>query len=140
MIDDGLLLELAAEEQARAEAFMFWVFVFLGVWTISMIAAAAVGSARRRAGAGFLCGFILGPVGIVAALFLPAGEEEKTRKPGAPVSRQRGMPVKVDPIEEFEARERAKEAFEGVPGQMRGKSHRQVVVPLKRAKYRDEDS
>jgi hypothetical protein len=97
-------------------------FLFLiGGQVVMTLLAWMIGASRGRGAAGFLCGFLLGPLGVIIALFLPKGEEEKSRKPGAPVSRQRRMPVMQDPIEEFEARERARRAFEETPTHLRGR-------------------
>jgi len=127
-MEDDLWIQLAKEEAARyeeareaaqAEAFMFWMII-VAVWVLSCLGGLIVGAKRGRAGAGFLCGFVLGPVGVVASLFLPKGEKEQIRPPGSPVKRSRAMPVKVDPLEAWEAKERAKTLLE-VPEHLRGK-------------------
>ena len=67
-----------------------------------------IGASRGRPGAGLMCGLLLGPLGVILSLFLPAGESPEVRKPGAPVKRARRIPVKQDPFEEFEEQERRK--------------------------------
>jgi len=76
-----------------------------------------IGAGRGRGAAGFLCGFLLGPLGVVAALFLPAVAATPERKPGGPVVRQRSLPRRGDPLEEFEARERWRQEQRGGDGE-----------------------
>jgi hypothetical protein len=73
---------------------------------------------RGRGGSGFVLGFMLGPLGIILALFLP---ENPKRAADAAVKRAREEYKKPDPLEEFEARERARTRFESVPKHLRGR-------------------
>jgi hypothetical protein len=82
-------------------------FLFgLAVWVVSLIVAWMIGDARGRPGAGFFCGFMLGPLGCVAALFLPKEAAPVTgRRPGQPTQRHHRLPFKGDPVEEWERRQ-----------------------------------
>jgi hypothetical protein len=76
-------------------------------WIVVIVAAWMVGESRGRPGAGFLCGLVLGPLGIVVALFLQREKSpESKRPPGSPTRRERRMPVKRDPLEEWEEKQR----------------------------------
>jgi uncharacterized membrane protein YeaQ/YmgE (transglycosylase-associated protein family) len=113
-------------------------------WLILCFVCGAIGGMcaenRGRGPAGFLLGFLLGPLGIVLALFLPEDRKAiEAGKPGRPVKRVRPEYKKRDPIEEFEERERAKKAFEEVPEHLRGKPWMPVVVPLRRAKKEEDE-
>jgi len=117
----------------------FWFLCFLG-YVVNVAAAWAVGSSRGRGEAGLLCGLVLPGIGMVVALFLPKeGLALEERKPGAPVKRARAEYKKPDPIEEFEAREQARRAFEEGPVHLRGKVREPVVVPLRRAKMKEDE-
>lgn len=75
-----------------------------------------IGESRGRPGAGLMCGLFLGPLGVILALFLPrdgAGPPARSRE--APVQRQRNRPLKMDPLEEFEERERRENAGKKLP-------------------------
>ena len=43
------------------------LFTLVVIWTICGVAGAIVGSPKNAAGAGFLLGFLLGPIGIIVA-------------------------------------------------------------------------
>lgn len=89
----------------------FILVVWIGGGILFSILGWMIGDSRGRPGAGFLCGFLLGPLGCVIALFLPketAAGPARRRRPGQPTARERRMPVKADPLEEWEAREKAK--------------------------------
>lgn len=76
-------------------------------WVVTILLGWMVGESRGRPGAGFLCAFLLGPLGVIVALFLPreARHNVEQRKPGSPTKRERRLPVKGDPIAEWERRE-----------------------------------
>jgi hypothetical protein len=86
--------------------------VFLSGWMMVALVAAMVGESRGRAGAGFLCGLLLGPLGIVVALFLPRED------PAPPRGGRQGFPPdavprnpgswRPDPVDEWEAKEKAR--------------------------------
>ncbi len=81
-----------------------FVMSLLGLW---------IGASRGRAGAGFLCGFLLGPLGVILTLFLP----EVPKESGA---RKRSLPRKPDPLEAWETQERTK-VVPPVPAHLRGR-------------------
>ena len=52
----------------------------LTIWAVFGLIGAACGSGRRRAGAGFMLGLFLGPLGWVVALLLPSGYTPRRRR------------------------------------------------------------
>jgi hypothetical protein len=76
-----------------------------------------IGEGRGRGGAGFMCGFMLGPLGVIIALLLP--REEKRPAAIAPVQKKR-VAVMPDQVELWEARERNKKVLQ-VPEHLRGR-------------------
>ena len=96
-----------------------FLIVVLGGGIFCSLLGLVIGASRGRAGAGFLCGFLLGPLGVIIALFLPKEENTEGRKPGSPTKRKRVMPTTIDPLEAWEAKERAKTVLE-VPEHLRG--------------------
>jgi hypothetical protein len=86
----------------------FWGFG-LG-WILIAGLGALVGSGRGQTGLGLLLGAILGPLGVAIACFLPkdrVSREEELAKGGLS-KRERYVPRKGDPMEDWEAKERAK--------------------------------
>jgi len=84
----------------------FLLMVVAGQVVMTLLAW-VIGAGRGRGAAGFFCGFLLGPLGVVLAFFLPEGKaKQQARRPGSPVKRDRRMPLRPDPLEEFEAAER----------------------------------
>jgi hypothetical protein len=76
---------------------------FTSLLVISSVVGWMIGNSRGRPGAGFLCGFLLGPLGCGVAFFLP--REQATPKTGA--GRQDGyQPLRGDPMEEWEMQQR----------------------------------
>jgi hypothetical protein len=43
---------------------------FIVIWIVSSILGVMIGSSKGRGGAGFALGFLLGPLGVIIALFL----------------------------------------------------------------------
>lgn len=100
------------DQQSRLYAILF---TGLLIWVLCGLVAAFVGDRRGRLRAGFVCGLFLGPLGILAALFLQKDQKQLAatagpvkRRPGEPVKRVRMMPIQQDPLEAWEAQERAK--------------------------------
>jgi hypothetical protein len=90
----------------------FMLMIGAAVALGSMLGGWLVGDARGRPGAGLLCGFILGPLGVIVAMFLPHGQRTAagaSRRPGQPSQRHHRMPVKGDPIEEWERQQQARQ-------------------------------
>lgn len=56
------------------------VLVFLGSWAVSGIVGAAIMSKQNRAGTGCLLGLILGPVGWLIALLIPAPADQVAKE------------------------------------------------------------
>jgi hypothetical protein len=110
---------------------LFWLLVFgvLGEWEmeflIGMLFACFVcgclggmiGEGRGRGGAGFMCGFLLGPLGVVIALLLPREEKQPTAIP--PIQKRRETVV-PDQVDLWEAQERNKKVLP-VPIHLRGR-------------------
>lgn len=76
-----------------------------------------IGDGRGRGSAGFLCGFMLGPLGVVIALLLP--KEQVRAAVSAPVQKRR-VAVVPDQVELWEAAERNKKVLP-VPPHLRGR-------------------
>lgn len=88
------------------------MMVWLGLWIGCLMVGYSIGAARGRAGAGVLCALILGPLGLIVAMFLPKdqsgladADRKKGRKPGQPTQRHRTTFKAADPIEAWEKRE-----------------------------------
>lgn len=69
---------LAASSGSANTAGIFLLSIFLGLALTTWLGYLA-GKSRNRGLAGALCGFLLGPLGIVLALFLPAGPQVEPR-------------------------------------------------------------
>lgn len=81
---------------------------------IGMIAAGTKGNGL----AGFAWGFLLGPLGILIAIIIPENPEWiKSRCPRKPA---RPMALPVDPVDQWEAKEKAKTVLP-VPDHLRGR-------------------
>jgi hypothetical protein len=72
-----------------------WLILVIS-WLVSAFIGALIGGTKGKAGAGFWCGFFLGPIGwIIAALLQPTTEVEAARQ-GAVQAAMR--PVNATPI------------------------------------------
>lgn len=97
------------------------MMALLFFWTIGVLICGIIGGVcganRGRGPSGFLLGALFGPLGILLALFLP---EDPKAKASVAVKRARAEYKKPDPLDEFEARERAKVPL-AVPKHLRGR-------------------
>lgn len=81
----------------------------------------AVGETRNQGGLGCCLGLLLGPLGILIAALLPKQEAPKVPRWKEKQARKyRAAPV-MDPVEEWEAKERAKQPLP-VPPHLKGKT------------------
>ena len=71
-------MNLLASSSPASTAGIFLLSVLLGLALTTWLGFLA-GKSRNRGTAGALCGFLLGPLGIVLALFLPAGPQVEPR-------------------------------------------------------------
>lgn len=100
------------------------IFSLLAVGVVFGVIGAMVAGTKGNAGMGFLCGFLLGPFGILIAMLIPAdaggpaarcpycradlpeGKVARCRKCGGMLARK-AVANPMDPVDAWEARERS---------------------------------